>query len=140
MQLSEPQPGQYEPSNLFAVIIDFPVVYSNGDKHMLNLKVIDPSLNQKASNIVGPNQNQSNNVFAAFSFFANDKLHLPQVNRIGDIIRVQKSNCKNYKGQKQFNINVYANRSEWAIFEGNVDNQMPIDELISCQNLHTSDR
>lgn len=48
--LAEPIPGQYEHSNLFAVIIDFPVCYRMGDKWMLGINVIDQSLNQRATN------------------------------------------------------------------------------------------
>ena len=44
-QLAEPVPGQYEHSNIFAVIIDFPISYRMGDKWMLGINVIDPSLN-----------------------------------------------------------------------------------------------
>jgi hypothetical protein len=40
--------------------------------------------------------------------------------RIGDIIRLQKCMCKLYRGEKQFNVNVYENKSEWAIYKGNV--------------------
>jgi hypothetical protein len=51
-QLSIPVPGEYEPCNIFGVIIDFPVTYHQGDKWMLNLKIVDQSLNQKATNII----------------------------------------------------------------------------------------
>jgi hypothetical protein len=43
--------------------------------------------------------------------------------RIGDIIRLQKCMCKLYKGQKQFNVNVFENKSEWAIYKGSVDQE-----------------
>jgi hypothetical protein len=35
---------------MFGVITDFPISYRLGDKWMLNINVIDPSLNQKATN------------------------------------------------------------------------------------------
>ena len=60
------------------------------------------------------------NNYAGITFFAQQKDHLPNVNRIGDIIRLQKVKCKEFRGQKQFNCNVYANKSEWAVFRGYV--------------------
>jgi Telomeric single stranded DNA binding POT1/CDC13 len=40
---------------------------------------------------------------------------LPVITRIGDIIRIHRANMKIYKGQKQFNVNVFYN-SSWCLF------------------------
>ena len=54
---------------------------------------------------------------------------MPNVNRIGDIIRLQKVACKQFRGQKQFNVNVFANKSEWAMFRGSASNRDITDEI-----------
>ena len=50
--LTEPDPGHHEPKNIFAVIIDIRVPYMQGDKWMLNLKVVDHTINQRATSIL----------------------------------------------------------------------------------------
>jgi hypothetical protein len=98
---------------------------------MLSLKVIDPSLNQKATNQIKTqnskrsNQNGGDSVrsinHAVIQFFASEKYNLPNLVRIGDILRVQKCICREHQGNKQFNVNVYENKSEWAVFKGHSD-------------------
>ena len=58
------------------------------------------------------------------------------MNRIGDIIRLQKVKCKEFRGQKQFNVNVYANKSEWAMFRGNVTDREIFDEVNGKKETH----
>jgi len=76
------------------------------------LKVVDPSLNPKLK------QNHAQVVLYAKSFD-----DLPIVHRIGDIIRVNRSNLRMYNGVRQFNANVYF-KSSWALFSA--DKQTPI--------------
>lgn len=59
-----------------------------------------------------------NNSYAHVTFFASQKQYLPHVLQVGDLIRVQKCMCKAFRGQRQFNVNVYQNKSEWAVFRG----------------------
>ena len=38
-------------------------------------------------------------------------------------MRVQKCQCREHQGNKQFNVNVYENKSEWAIFRGDCSDE-----------------
>ena len=79
--LLQPIPGQHEPSNIFGVVIDFPVAYqTESEKWMLNLKIIDPSLNQRATHTIESKDNYKKgkktgdslvtNNYAGITFFA----------------------------------------------------------------------
>ena len=49
------------------------------------------------------------------TFFAKRLEDLPVVRKIGDIIRVHRSIVKDYKGTKQFSVNITYN-SSWCLF------------------------
>lgn len=50
--------------------------------------------------------------------YANRFEECPIVRQIGDIIRVHRANVKDYKGHRQFHVNVQFN-SSWSLFETN---------------------
>lgn len=131
LNLTTPQLNHYEPVNIFGVVIEIPQPIKKNDNWILHLKLVDQSLNQRATkqeayedNIHGMKQsmysrgNTKINSFAIVTFFANKKEHLPLIYRLGDIVRIQKCHCKGWKGQRQFNVNVYNDKSEWAVFQG----------------------
>jgi hypothetical protein len=49
------------------------------------------------------------------TYFAKRLEDLPVVRKIGDIVRVHRSVCKDYKGVKQFSVNLGYN-SSWCLF------------------------
>jgi len=53
--------------------------------------------------------------FGLVTCFAKRMEDLPVVRKIGDIIRVHRAIVKEYKGMKQFNVNITYN-SSWCLF------------------------
>ena len=114
-ELAKPSLGHTEPYNLFAVIIDATQPYMkqkapNQIKQpmsMCNIKMIDPSLNIRAAQILKDFETKKNTKFTAnattqanLTFFGYDQKQLPKVLRVGDIIRIQNVNCTEYKGMR----------------------------------------
>ena len=125
--------GHTEPYNLFGVVIDSTFPYSREAKFnpnfkqkdnkpnlrwMVNMKMIDPSLNMKAAQILkefesGSEANSKSyqknksssglnyrysNTYANVTFFGNEDTDMPRVARVGDILRIQATNCIEFKG------------------------------------------
>ena len=103
-RLAEPSTGHTDPYNLFAVILDSTAPYakdiksyysaSETKKWMLNLKLIDPTLNLRAASILKEYQKdldtcRTSSTSATVTFFSNAEVALPKIGRVGDIIRLQ---------------------------------------------------
>lgn len=71
------------------------------DRYICSMKVTDPSM--KAGET------------AQVVIYAKRFEDLPIVQRVGEIIRVNRANYRMYNGSKQFNANVYY-KSSWALF------------------------
>jgi hypothetical protein len=108
--LSDPIPGQHEISNIFGTIINIKEPYFNKgriNQWMMSVKLVDQSLNQKATNQIkimnskrsiqnGGEIIMRNINHAVIQFFASEKYNLPNVLRIGDILRVQRCQCREH--------------------------------------------
>ncbi len=106
--------------SFYAAIIDasFPHKASK-DKFVCSLKIVDPSLHIKSAKGTGDGSD-----YATLVLYAKRFEDLPIVARLGDIIRVHRTEClRLYENHKQFNANLYFN-SSWALFqsEGNDTN------------------
>lgn len=115
VQLDQAKLTSTEQCNFYAVVVDatFPYRVSN-DRYICSLKVIDPSVNNKASHKT-----------AQVVIYASKFEDLPIVHRVGDVIRVNRSNYRMYNNQKQFNANVYY-RSSWALYS--TDKNTPLGQ------------
>lgn len=99
--------------NIYGVIIDaaYPV-QSNKGKWICSLKVIDGSCNSEGDERVKDYD------FAVIIIYATRFEECPIVRQIGDIIRVHRATVKEYKGRRQFHVNVNFNAA-WSLFETN---------------------
>ena len=104
------------------MIIDaaYPVQSSKG-KWICSLKVIDGSLHTEGDQI------NKEFAFAVIIIYANRFEDCPIVRQIGDVIRVHRANCKNYKGRRQYNVNVSGSAS-WSLFETNPKHALKGDD------------
>lgn len=68
--------------------------------------------------------------FAVVIIYANRFEECPIVRQIGDIIRVHRANVKEFKGRKQFHVNVNFNAS-WSLFETNPKHALKGDDSAS---------
>ena len=91
------------------MIIDAGHPYKGPNRYVCTLKVVDQTLH---STVEGAN-NQIK--FGLVTYFAKRMEDLPVVRKIGDIIRVHRAIVKDYKGIKQFNVNISYN-SSWCLF------------------------
>ena len=68
--------------------------------------------------------------------FANNMKELPQVSRIGDIIRIHRVNTSKYNGHYQLNANMYYNVS-FVMFSGNPDYEHSYEHIQMKSELST---
>ena len=73
------------------------------------MKIIDNTLNSK---VEGANSFIQHGMI---TFFAKKPDDLPVARKIGDIVRVHRAVVREYKGRKQFNVNMTYN-SSWCLF------------------------
>ena len=108
--------------NVYGVIIDaaYPVQSSKG-KWICSLKVID------GTNYSQGDERQKHTDYSVIIIYASRFEDCPIVRQIGDIIRVHRANVKNYKGRKQFHVNVQFNAS-WSLFETNPKHALKGDD------------
>ena len=87
--------------NCYGVIIDaaYPVQSSKG-KWICSLKVVDGTCHSLGD------EKQKHTDYSIIIIYASRFEECPIVRQIGDIIRVHRANVKNYKGRKQFHVNV----------------------------------
>ena len=93
------------PVSFYAVVIDatFPYKTSNG-KYVCSMKITDSSI-----------ASGKKDSWAQLVLYARKFEDLPIVQRIGDVIRVNRSILRLHNGRKQFNASIYFN-SSWALF------------------------
>ena len=65
---------------------------------------------------------------------------MPRVARVGDIIRITNVNCSEFKGERQYNANLcnFHNKSNWAVFPGNIDEKPKSDDFINLDKKEES--
>mmetsp|Transcript_31235 Transcript_31235/g.38590 ORF Transcript_31235/g.38590 Transcript_31235/m.38590 type:complete len:248 (+) Transcript_31235:40-783(+) len=116
---------EQEQVNIYGVIIDaaYPV-QSNKGKWICSLKVIDGSCCSIGDERVKDYE------FAVVIIYATRFEECPIVRQIGDIIRVHRANVKEYKGHRQFHVNVSYNAS-WSLFETNPKHALKGDDSAS---------
>mmetsp|Transcript_2145 Transcript_2145/g.3208 ORF Transcript_2145/g.3208 Transcript_2145/m.3208 type:complete len:87 (+) Transcript_2145:164-424(+) len=73
------------------------------------MKVIDETLHSSSES------HNSSVKFALITFYAKRIEDLPIARKIGDIVRIHRSNVKEFRGIKQFNANMAYN-SAWCLF------------------------
>ena len=115
---------------MYGVIIDaaYPVQSSKG-KWICSLKVIDGSLHSLGDEPKSTNDMQ----YAVIIIYASRFEDCPIVRQIGDIIRVHRANVKDFKGRRQFNVNVNFNAS-WTLFETNPRHALKGDDDNNSDN------
>lgn len=91
------------------MIIDAGHPYKGPNRYVCTLKVVDSTYYSNVESAKG------NIKFGLVTFFAKRMEDLPVVRKIGDIIRVHRAIVKDYKGIKQFNVNITYN-SSWCLF------------------------
>lgn len=93
------------PVSFYATVIDatFPYKTSNG-KYVCSMKITDSSI-----------ASGKKDSWAQLVLYARKFEDLPIVQRIGDVIRVNRSILRLHNGRKQFNASIYFN-SSWALF------------------------
>lgn len=133
-QLGDAVPNTDEQISFYGVIIDAGHPYKGPNRYVCTLKVVDQTLH---SNVEGAN-NQIK--FGLVTYFAKRMEDLPVVRKIGDVIRVHRAIVKDYKGIKQFNVNITYN-SSWCLFHSSdillKDNQ--IDDKDAADQCSQSD-
>ena len=110
----DPTNPESKRTNLYALIIDasFPYPIENQGKHMVILKIIDPSYNPFNTDIKTAK-------FAKVSIFSKDINALPRIHSHGCILRIHRAFANIFKESLQ--INCELPRSSWAIFKGEID-------------------
>jgi len=88
------------------------------DKYVCSLKIVDPSLHLKKEKGTGDGGD-----YATLILYATRFEDLPIVQRIGDIIRVNRATLRLFNHYRQFNASVYFN-SSWALFS--TDKKSPL--------------
>lgn len=81
-------PNNPDPINFYGMIIDASHPYKSKERCISTLKVVDPTL------FIRDNDPQN---YATVIIYAKRVEDLPQVNQIGDMIRIHRSNPKLYK-------------------------------------------
>jgi hypothetical protein len=95
--------------SFYGIIIDAGHPYKGQNRYICTVKVIDQSMHSIVESDTGKIK------FGLITFFAKRLEDLPVVRKIGDIIRVHRSLVKEYKGLKQFSVNIQYN-SSWCLF------------------------
>ena len=103
--------------HVYGVIVDATFPYkSNKDKYCCSLKVIDPSLHSGKES------------HATVVIYARRFEDLPIVHRLGDVIRVHRTNMRIYQNRRQFNVNMFY-QSSYALFS--TDKTSPLGASMS---------
>jgi hypothetical protein len=89
---------------------------NKSDRFICTIKVID------ASQFLDPKTGIIEH--CTIVIFADTFEDLPICQKIGDIIRVHRSNIGQFKGVKQFNMNMFF-KSAWALFSGSDPTMKP---------------
>lgn len=76
------------------------------------------------------NSTTGENVFATITIYAKRFEDMPLVRRLGDVVRVHRATVQEYKGYKQFNVNVFYNSSFclFSTYLSSEEDNMEIDE------------
>lgn len=96
---------------MYAVVVDAALPYhtKENNKYIVTLKVIDHTYHSRG-------QEERDSYKALNCIFHAKRLEdCPQINHIGDIIRIHRGSVKDYSGKKQMHVNVYFNAS-WVLF------------------------
>jgi hypothetical protein len=104
---------------MYGVIIDatYPYMTKNKEKHLVSLKIVDPSCFLQEGDDVDAGSYGCTNV----TLFAKRQEDLPLIKRIGDIIRIHRATMNIFEGKKQFVVNVFFN-SSWCLFSTDLEN------------------
>jgi hypothetical protein len=119
--------------NLYGVVIDahMPRMCEKlGNKYRQQVRIIDQSMHYK--NVEGAHyqkgQNQPpkdiNNCAITINFMAKTPDQLPNIKRVGEIIRVHRANIGQYKNYKIFNANIDYGTS-WVVYKGAEEQEEP---------------
>ena len=129
--------------NVYGVVVDASYPSNTKDKWICSLKVVDVSLHTTDDEDL---EKQKHFEHAIIVVYAKRFEDCPIVRQIGDVIRVHRANVKEYRGRKQFNVNVHYN-SSWCLFgtkpehamvkdqESSCDEEMPVDEKANGEDV-----
>lgn len=79
------------------------------EKYMCTMKLIDDTVNAAKTLMGKP-------AFLSVSFFSRSKFEIPQISRIGTIIRIHRGDTKSFKGAFQLNCDSGI-KAAWALFD-----------------------
>lgn len=116
-------PSETEQINFYGLIIDAGHPYKGTNRYICTLKVIDLTLHSTEENA------ENKGKFGLVTYYAKRMEDLPVVRKIGDIVRVHTAIVKDYKGIKQFNVNLAY--SSWCLFHS-------ADILFRDKGIHTT--
>ena len=128
--LAETALGATSLYNLYGIVIDAQQPHStpNG-KYRQQIKIIDPSMHYKAREEAqtgfknerkDQHERDIHNGSVSVTFFSSKEETLPQIKKVGEIIRIHRANIGQYKNSKTFCMNIDFG-SSWALFKGTDD-------------------
>lgn len=96
---------------VYALILDSSDVYymKSIEKYMCTMKLIDDTINSRKSIVGKP-------PFVSVSFFSRSKFEIPQINRIGTIIRIHRGDSRAFRGTFQLNCDSGI-KGAWVLFD-----------------------
>ncbi len=96
-----------ETCSFYAVLIDsnYPSFDKKAQKYKVSAKIVDPSVHEQSEH-------------AYLNIWSKDLQGVPVCSKVGDIIRVHRGTIAEYRGKRQFNVNV-GFKGSWALFATN---------------------
>lgn len=96
---------------IYAVILDASDVYymKSIEKYMCTMKLIDDTINSTQTFMGKPG-------FISVSFFSRNKFEIPQINRIGTVIRIHRGDTRAFRGSYQLNCDTGI-KGAWVLFD-----------------------